>query len=217
MKRVTNIGGVFFKVKDLAATNKWYHDELGFETSEWGAAFTWNDVDVNITHPCSTAWSPFKQDSKHFEPSTVPYMINYRVHDLTALIDALRNEGVQIVGGIDDYDYGKFAWIMDPEGRKIELWEPKDTGFGEAAPPWTGKVSGLAGVNLTSSNPGKTKEWYKKHLGIEDGFNQVDLTSGNTLKVEWNVSDKPFQFSYYGKATETLTDPDGNPVVIKKS
>lgn len=220
MKKVTNIGGVFFKVKDVDATNKWYSSELGFETSQWGAAFPWKDPDPGVQHPGSTVWSPFKQDSKHFAPSTIPYMINYRVHDLENLIASLRNEGVEVAGGIDEFDYGKFAWIMDAEGRKIELWEPIDAGFGEAPAPWTGKVTGLAGVTLRSDNPAKTMAWYKKHLGIDDGFSYIDLASNKINKVEWKVSDqlpanRPFEFAYYGSITDKLTDPDGNPVTIR--
>lgn len=225
MKRVTGIGGTFFKAKNIAATHDWYRNELGFDIGDWGAAFTWIDTDPNNKNVCSTAWSTFKDDSKHFAPSTVPYMLNYRVHDLKNLIDNLRSEGVEVVGGIDEYDYGKFAWIMDSEGRKIELWEPVDSGFGDPAPPWSKKVVGLSGIFFKSEDPSKTKEWYKKHLGIDNGFGQIDRLTNKEVFVTWEPldnnneifsgTDKPFAFAYRTKDTNaSLIDPDGNKVIL---
>ena len=126
LKRVTGIGGVFFKCDDPKATNEWYKDHLGIPVGPYGWSFEWKDKDGNIG---TTQWSTFKVDTKHFAPSEKPFMMNYRVHDLEALLKALKEEGVTIVGEMESYDYGKFGWIMDPEGNKIELWEPIDSAF----------------------------------------------------------------------------------------
>lgn len=124
IKRVTGIGGVFFKCDDPKATNEWYKDHLGIPVGPYGWSFEWKDKDGN---DCTTQWSTFKADTKHFAPSEKSFMMNYRVHDLEALLKALKEEGVTIIGEMESYDYGKFGWIMDPEGNKIELWEPIDS------------------------------------------------------------------------------------------
>jgi catechol 2,3-dioxygenase-like lactoylglutathione lyase family enzyme len=124
MKRVTGIGGIFFKAKDPQALGAWYKQHLGIDVQPWGgAAFDWNGPD-NPDGVGTTAWSLFAQTSDHFAPSTAPFMINYRVHDLHALLAALRAEGVRIEGELQESEYGKFGWIVDPEGNKVELWEP---------------------------------------------------------------------------------------------
>lgn len=125
-KRVTGIGGLFFKTKDPVATKNWYQKHLGFDTDDWGCTFWWKDKDGN---KASTQWSPFKEDTNYFEPSSKSFMFNYRVADLEALLKALKKEGVTIVGEIQEYEYGKFGWILDNDGNKIELWEPKDAAF----------------------------------------------------------------------------------------
>ena len=125
-KRVTGIGGVFFKSKDPKATKNWYKKHLGFNTDDYGCTFWWKD---NQGNKCSTQWSPFPEDSKYFEPSKKEVMFNYRVENLEELLKNLKDEGVTIVGGIETYDYGKFAWILDNEGHKIELWQPIDQAF----------------------------------------------------------------------------------------
>ncbi len=130
MKRVTGLGGIFFKTEDPKKMKEWYARHLGLPIDEYGASFRWREVDHPDNEvPASTAWSPFKSDTTYFHPSEKPFMINYRVANLGELIKALREEGVQIVGTTEEYPYGKFAWIMDPDGNKIELWEPKDAGF----------------------------------------------------------------------------------------
>ena len=125
MKRVTGIGGVFFKTTDKVKTLEWYQKHLGIESAQWGAVFEWRDKN-NPEKICSTAWSPFAIDTKHFSPSEKPFMFNYRVENLIALMEELKNEGVQIVGEIQEFEYGKFGWIIDCDGNKIELWEPVD-------------------------------------------------------------------------------------------
>ena len=124
MKRVTGIGGIFFKAKDAPALQAWYKRHLGVDVQDWGgAAFDWTD---NAGKPVrgTTAWSINPADSEQFAPSTAGFMINYRVEDLHGLVRLLREEGCQVLEKIDDSEYGKFAWVIDPEGNKVELWQP---------------------------------------------------------------------------------------------
>jgi len=125
MKKVTGIGGIFFKCKDPNKMNEWYKTHLGFETSQYGTSFEWRQED-DPTKKGTTQWAPFAESSKYFEPSSKDFMINYRVENLEALVEQLRNEGVTIVDKIESFDYGKFVHIIDPEGNKVELWEPAD-------------------------------------------------------------------------------------------
>lgn len=130
MKRVTGLGGVFFKTTDPKKIKAWYAKHLGLPMDEYGASFRWIDInDKEAKVPALTAWSPFKDDTTYFAPSEKPFMFNYRVENLVELLKVLREEGVQVVGEMEEFSYGKFAWIMDPDGNKIELWEPKDDGF----------------------------------------------------------------------------------------
>ena len=123
MKRVTGIGGVFFKAKDPKALADWYRTHLGLKVEAWGGAtFRWADGDADGTGV--TAWNLFKQDTSYFAPSTASFMINYRVDDLHALLAALRAEGCQVEDKVDESEYGKFGWVIDPEGNKLELWQP---------------------------------------------------------------------------------------------
>jgi predicted enzyme related to lactoylglutathione lyase len=129
MKRVTGIGGIFFKTKDAKMLNEWYVKHLGFKQSADGSIlFEWRNTDAP-EEKGYTVWSTFKETRKYFEPSTKDYMINLRVENLEALIEELKSEGVQAVGEIETYEYGKFGWVIDPEGNKIELWEPLDNEF----------------------------------------------------------------------------------------
>jgi|SRR5450432_2750797 len=125
MKKVTGIGGVFFKCKDVDKINEWYKTHLGFETSKYGTTFEWKQGD-DETNTGLTQWSPFAETSKYFDPSAKEFMINYRVENLVALVEELKKEGVTILDKIEDSDYGKFVHILDLEGNKIQLWEPKD-------------------------------------------------------------------------------------------
>lgn len=130
MKRVTGLGGVFFKTEDPKKMKEWYGKHLGLPVDEYGASFRWIDQEhQDAKVPALTAWSPFAKDTTYFQPSEKPFMFNYRVENLVELLKVLATEGVQIVGTIEEFPYGKFAWIMEPEGNKVELWEPKDEGF----------------------------------------------------------------------------------------
>ncbi|WP_339918045.1 VOC family protein [Yeosuana marina] len=124
--RVTGIGGLFFKTKDPKATKDWYKKHLGFNTDDYGCTFKWKDQEGK---ECTTQWSPFPDDTNYFKPSKKNFMFNYRVENLKELLKALKKEGVTIVGDIEEYEYGKFGWILDNDGNKIELWEPIDTPF----------------------------------------------------------------------------------------
>lgn len=125
-KRVTGIGGVFFKSRDPKALVAWYGKHLGLKTDAYGSSFWWKDAEGN---DCMTQWSPFKDDTTYFQPSDKQFMQNFRVENLDALLERLKAEGVTIVGEIERFDYGNFGWILDPEGNKIELWEPVDRVF----------------------------------------------------------------------------------------
>jgi catechol 2,3-dioxygenase-like lactoylglutathione lyase family enzyme len=122
IKRVTGIGGVFFKCENQAQIKEWYKTHLGIPVGDYGWSFEWKDKEGN---DCITNWSTFDAKTKYFAPSEKQFMLNYRVDNLEALLEVLKEEGV-IVGEMESYDYGKFGWILDPEGNKIELWEPID-------------------------------------------------------------------------------------------
>lgn len=130
MKRVTGIGGIFFKSKDPVRARNWYQEHLGINADEYGTSFEWRHAD-DPKKKGYTVWSPFNQDTEYMEPSTKDFMINFRVQDLEALLKVLKEEGIEQVGEMEVHDYGKFAHIMDPDGNKIELWEPVDEVYEE--------------------------------------------------------------------------------------
>ncbi len=125
-KRVTGIGGIFFRSKDPKALRSWYRDHLGIDAGDYGKTFEWRESDdaAKLGH---TVWNPFPEKTDYFDPSAKELMVNYRVEDLHALLDVLRKEGVEVVGEMQEEEYGKFGWVMDPEGNKVELWEPPET------------------------------------------------------------------------------------------
>lgn len=125
MKKVTGIGGIFFKCKDPNKMRAWYQEHLGLNTNQYGATFEWYEGTDN-TKKGLTQWNPFPETTKYFEPSGKDFMINYRVENLEALVEELKKNGVTIVDTIEAYDYGKFVHILDAEGNKIQLWEPID-------------------------------------------------------------------------------------------
>lgn len=124
MKRVTGIGGVFFHARDPAALREWYRRHLGVDVQDWGGAvFSWSDAEGRPTGG-TTTWSIGAAEGGYFAPSTAPFMVNYRVADVHALVKVLREEGCQVLDKVEESEYGKFAWVIDPEGHKVELWEP---------------------------------------------------------------------------------------------
>ena len=125
MKKVTGIGGIFFKCKDPKKMREWYKMNLGLNTNQYGTVFEWRQG-ADTTKKGFTQWSTFAETTKYFQPSTKDFMINYRVENLEALVGELKKDGVTIVDAIESYDYGKFVHILDAEGNKVQLWEPKD-------------------------------------------------------------------------------------------
>jgi predicted enzyme related to lactoylglutathione lyase len=126
MKRVTGIGGIFFKARDPAALWAWYKKHLGIDVQDWGgAAFRWTDEAGNPTSG-TTIWSVGGAEGGTFAPGTSSFMVNYRVADLHGLLEALRSEGCNVLDKTDDSEYGKFGWVIDPEGNKVELWQPPE-------------------------------------------------------------------------------------------
>jgi catechol 2,3-dioxygenase-like lactoylglutathione lyase family enzyme len=124
MQRVTGIGGIFFKARDAEGLREWYRKHLGLPIADWGGvSFDGREAGPGErqTH---TIWSVFSGDTRYFEPSTSPFMINYRVDDLDAILAALRAEGCELDARIEESEFGRFGWVMDPDGNKLELWEP---------------------------------------------------------------------------------------------
>ncbi|MBO6937815.1 MAG: VOC family protein [Deltaproteobacteria bacterium] len=128
MAKVTGIGGVFFKAKDPEALKQWYVDHLGFSLESWGGViFDWKAGGAAQSARGMTVWHLADADGDWFEPSRSPLMINYRVDDLTELLAQLKAAGIEPVKGPDEEFNGLFAWVMDPEGNKVELWEPRES------------------------------------------------------------------------------------------
>ena len=124
MKRVTGIGGIFIQARDPAALGAWYKKHLGIDVQDWGGAtFSWAD-EAGKPVPGTTIWSVAPVGSDTFAGGSAPFVVNYRVADLAALLQALREEGCKVLEKTDDSEYGKFGWVVDPEGNKVELWQP---------------------------------------------------------------------------------------------
>lgn len=128
LKKVTGIGGIFFKCKDPGKMRDWYRENLGLNTNKYGAVFEWYQGE-DSTKKGFTQWSPFGEKTKYFEPSIKDYMINYRVDNMEVLVSELINNGVTMVDTIESFEYGKFVHILDAEGNKVELWEPNDVAY----------------------------------------------------------------------------------------
>jgi len=122
MGRVTGLGGVFFKAADPERMYAWYENHLGLKRTEGGVLFRWRETDADA--PGTTVWALLQRDTNYFEPSAAPFMLNYRVDDLDALLERLRAAGVSVDERREDSAFGRFAWVMDPEGNRIELWQP---------------------------------------------------------------------------------------------
>jgi predicted enzyme related to lactoylglutathione lyase len=124
MRRVTGIGGIFFKATDAPALQAWYREHLGIDVQPWGgAAFDWVDAEGKPAGG-TTAWLIAPLEIMQFAPSEAPFMVNYRVEDVRALVAALKAEGCNVLDAVDESAYGTFAWVIDPEGNKVELWQP---------------------------------------------------------------------------------------------
>lgn len=134
--RVTGIGGIFFKTRDPKAQRKWYQQNLGLVTNEYGSLFEFREG-ADPDQKAYLQWSPFDEDTKYFAPSEREFMINYRVKNIEDLVEQLKSTGVTICDSIEEFEYGKFVHILDPEGNKIELWEPIDESFTKMHPEGT--------------------------------------------------------------------------------
>ena len=128
IKKVTGIGGIFFKCKDPKKMREWYKTNLGLNTNQYGAVFEWYQG-ADSTKKGFSQWSTFNEKTKYFDPSTKEFMINYRVDNMDGILDELRKGRVTITDTVQSVEYGKFVHIMDIEGNKIELWEPNDVEF----------------------------------------------------------------------------------------
>ena len=128
MQRVIGIGGIFFKAKDPEKLAAWYRRHLGLNVEDWGGVAFQEGAGAELQPKRQSylSWSPFEETTEYFAPSEKAFMINYRVHDLAAVLAALREEGVQVEGKVEESEFGKFGWIVDPEGNKLELWEPPE-------------------------------------------------------------------------------------------
>jgi predicted enzyme related to lactoylglutathione lyase len=126
--RARALGGIFFRASDPAATRAWYQRHLGLQVDSYGTNFAWrhHDQPEQVGH---TQWSPFKADTDYFGSADQQFMINYRVDDLDGLLEDLKRDGVVVVGEVQQESYGKFAHIIDNEGRRVELWEPDDAEY----------------------------------------------------------------------------------------
>jgi predicted enzyme related to lactoylglutathione lyase len=126
MKRVTGIGGIFIKSANTGKLRDWYQKHLGIPIEPWGGCgFRWSGPD-NPGGQGTTVWNIFEATSGYFNPSQATFMVNYRVDKLHPLLAALRAEGCQVDEKVEESEYGKFGWVVDPDGNKIELWEPPE-------------------------------------------------------------------------------------------
>ncbi len=126
MQRVTGIGGIFIKARNPEAMKAWYRRHLGIDIQDWGGtSFRWQTPERPEPEGM-TVWSIFPADSRYFDPSPAPFMVNYRVDDLDALLAALRAEGCEVDARIEESEFGRFGWVMDPERNRIELWQPPE-------------------------------------------------------------------------------------------
>ncbi|KCZ51305.1 VOC family protein [Hyphomonas pacifica] len=134
MAKILGLGGIFFLCKDVEATRAWYKSVLGMEIDEYGgASFSHAESGMQFPTGARTIWAPFKAGSDYFKPSGSDFMINLMVDDLDGMVERIRAEGGQLEGEPMIESYGKFAWVMDPDGRKIELWQPVESGLASEA------------------------------------------------------------------------------------
>jgi predicted enzyme related to lactoylglutathione lyase len=123
MAKVTGIGGIFFKAKNPQAITDWYQKHLGILVEETGVSFLWREKE-NPARIGRTVWSPFPESTTYFDPSKSSFMLNFRVDNLDEILALLKAQGVHVIDKVEEYEYGRFDWILDPEGNKVELWGP---------------------------------------------------------------------------------------------
>lgn len=182
--RILGIGGIFFKSAHRDQTRAWYSKHLGLADKGGGAMLPWREHD-DPQKEHVTVWTVFPPSTDYFNPSPSPFMIDYIVDDMDALLDRLKQEGVKIDDKQMNEPFGRFAWIYDPDGNKIELWQPLQTE--KSKPPVKteprGSILGIGGVFFKSANRAQTREWYSKHLGLND--------KGGGAMLPWREHDDP--------------------------
>lgn len=200
-KKVTGVGGIFFKCTDPKQMREWYATNLGLATNDYGASLEFRPSDEPDKKGI-LQWTPFDADTKYFAPSEKQFMVNYRVENMEELVKELEAAGVEVVDTIESYDYGKFVHIMDPERNKIQLWEPVDealTGTTEATGDKKKKATGIGGIFFKCKDPKKLKEWYANNLGL--------VTNEYGSLFEFRLLDEPdkkgyLQWSPFGEKTD---------------
>ncbi len=192
-KRVNGIGAIMFKSGDPEKLRQWYARHLGIESEAWGAVFPWRRAD-DPQRLSYTVWSPAREDSDYFQPSSHAYMINYQVDDLEGLLEQLRKEGVEVVGGVEESEFGKFAWVLDPEGRKVELWQPRDDAAQDGSQAWLiRQIAAMIGGFYRGPN----------HTGVslQDALAGVDWQMATTRIGSLNtIALLVFHINYYVEA-----------------
>jgi predicted enzyme related to lactoylglutathione lyase len=224
MAIVNGIGGVFIKSPDPKYIARWYEDNLGigFGTTSY-FSFKWRDTQ-DQNNICHTVFSFFRDDTTYFYPGTNDIMLNFRVQNLDDLRIRLKNDGVQVIDKIESYEYGRFGWVMDPAGNKIELWEPLDEGFGDRNKPMElfEKVTGFGGVFLKMPDHSRMSNWYSKHFGLFDSGNDthkfatVDLETGRKNHTIFSLfpettayyepSDKSYMLNFRVRKIDSLIE-----------
>ena len=189
MKKVTGLGGVFFKWREPKASAGWYREHLGIiPTYGNGSTMVWRDARES-ERLGFTAWSPFASDTDYFNPGKSPFMVNFRVDNVRLLLAELKAAGVRVDEKVDSYEYGKFGWIMDPEDNRVELWEPcKDLATNNQfdALPEGGqeRTLGIADFSFKARDPEALQHWYSQHLGLS-------ANARGDLAFSWRRLDEP--------------------------
>lgn len=218
MSRVTETGGFFFTCADRERIKHWYAEMLGLE-GEYGVVFQWRHPDHKDRFG-HTVLSFFKEDTTYLNPSKKPFMINYRVENLVHLQRILAEDGIHPEGTNEEYEFGQFGWLMDPEGNKLELWQPADDLYKQYFKPLP-FIHGIGGVFFEAENAEKLQQWYARHLHLEAdeyGIRFDWLRSDSDIAVwqEWSVyprtearkifqpSTKPFMINFVVKNMDTM-------------
>ena len=218
---VTGLGGIFIKSADPRFLARWYEDNLGIRFGNTlYFSFKWREL-KNTDDVSYTVFSLFKEDTTYFYPANNDIMLNLRVNDLDTLRIKLKNDGAFVIDKVESLEYGRFAWVVDPAGNKIELWEPIDAGFDDRDQPMNiGDISGLSGVFLKCTNPESLMNWYAKHFGLffsgsGHTFHWADFSikekKGSTLLAFYpedssyfNPSKKSYMISFHVKNLDEL-------------
>lgn len=206
---VTGIGGIFFKSTAPEALRDWYEEQLGLLSDEGGCVWFEGFDDGRARERSLTVWGAFPDTADYFGPSAEPFMINYRVVGLEPLLESLRTAGEAVDDELFESEDGRFAWLMDPDGRRVELWEP--AALLPARAPQCGPVTGLGGVFFKARDPASIKAWYADRLGVTPdpdgyvsfGWREPDGTPAFTVWEAFpsdtdyfDPSDKPFMINF---------------------